>query len=69
MYNETGITIFSELFLEYVVFTNLTLNQAIYSVNNHHTVIVVLEEVSLKTESEHVRRTVYYISIHMMEKV
>jgi len=61
------ITIFSELFLEYVVFTNLTLTQAIYCVNNHHTVIAVLE-VSLKTVTEHVCKTVYYISVHTIEE-
>lgn len=60
------INTFSKLFLEYVVLTNLTLTQAIYSVNNHHTVIAVLEEVSLKTGTEHVHKTVYYISIHMV---
>ena len=62
------INIFSKLFLEYVVFTNLTVNQAIYSVNNHHTVTVVLEEVSLKTGTENVRKRLYYISINMMEE-
>ena len=62
------INIFSKLFLEYVVFTNLTQTQATYTVNNHHTVIVVLEEVSLKTGTKHVRKTVHYISTHTMEE-
>lgn len=50
------INVFSKLFLEYVVLTNLTLTQAIYTVNNHHTVIAVLEEVSVKTGTEHVHK-------------
>jgi hypothetical protein len=50
--SEISITIFDKLVLECVVFTNLTPIQAIYSINNHHASIVVLEEASLKTGAE-----------------
>ena len=49
--------VFSKLFLEYVIFTDLTLIRVNYSVANHHVVTGVLEGVDRQTGTEPIPET------------
>jgi len=57
MFSGICITVFYILILEYILFTNLTLIRINYSLNNCYVVTVVLEEESLKKETELVPET------------